>query len=63
MFKKFLQEIIEATSSEELNDIFYRNDGVDMSFQCEQISWKEHEMLANMINKLNGYYKPIIKES
>lgn len=62
MFKKFLQEIIEAESSEELNKIFYRADGVDMSFQREKISWKEHEMLADLINKLNGYYKPIQKE-
>lgn len=53
MFKKFLQEIIDANSEEELMDIFYREDGIDMMYQKEKLNWKEHQMLLALINKLN----------
>ena len=55
MFKKFLKEIIEANTVEELNDIFYREDGIDMMYQRERISWKDHETLLALINKLLKY--------
>ena len=53
MFKKFLQEIIDANSEEELIDIFYRKDGIDIMYQKEKLSWKDHQMLLALINKLN----------
>lgn len=53
MFKKFVQEIIDAQSEEELMDIFYRKDGIDMMYQKEKLNWKEHQMLLALINKLN----------
>ena len=53
MFKKFLQEIIDANSEEELMGIFYRKDGIDMMYQKEKLSWKDHQMLLALINKLN----------
>lgn len=53
MFKKFLQEIIDANSEEELMDIFYRNDGIDMMYQKGKLSWKDHQMLLSLINKMN----------
>lgn len=52
MFKKFLQEIIDANSEEELLNIFYRADGIDVAFQKEKISWKDHQMLLALISKL-----------
>lgn len=52
MFKKFLQEIIDAKSPNELWHIFNRADGIDASYQQEKITWKEHQMLYNLINKL-----------
>ena len=53
MFKKFLQEIIDANREEELMDIFYRNDGIDMMYQKGKLSWKDHQMLLSLINKMN----------
>ncbi len=52
MFKKFLKEIIEANTEEELMDIFNRKDGIDIMYQKEKLSWKDHEMLLALINKL-----------
>lgn len=53
MFKKFVQEIIDAQSEEELMDIFYRKDGIDIMYQKEKLSWKDHQMLLALINKIN----------
>lgn len=33
MFKKLLKELIDAKTIEEVNEIFYRSDGVDRSYQ------------------------------
>ena len=53
MFKKFIQRIIEAENREEaLNKVFYGPDGIDMAFQREKISWKEHQMLLALIEKM-----------
>ena len=57
MFKKFLQEIIEAETNEELLDIFYRADGIDMMYQRDKLNWKDHEMLLALINKLTDTMK------
>lgn len=53
MFKKFLQEIIDANSEEELMNIFYRKDGIDIMYQKDKLNWKEHQMLLALINKLS----------
>lgn len=53
MFKKFLQEIIDAQSEEELMDIFYRKDGIDIMYQKDKLSWKDHQMLLAIINKMS----------
>ena len=52
MLKKFIKEIIEAQTTEELLDIFYREDGIDMMFQKEKINWNDHQLLLALINKL-----------
>lgn len=54
MFKKFVQEIIEANNHEELMNIFYRKDGIDMMFQKDKLNWKEHQMLLALINKIDS---------
>lgn len=54
MFKKFLQAIIDAKTDEELEQIFNGADGIDMAFQKEKISWKDHQMLLALINKLTA---------
>lgn len=53
MFKKFIQRIIEAENREDaMQNVFYGNDGIDIAFQREKISWKEHRMLLAIIEKM-----------
>lgn len=53
MFKKFIQRIIESENKEDaVQNVFYGKDGIDMAFQHEKISWKEHEMLLALIEKM-----------
>lgn len=54
MFKKFVRELTEAETEEEILSIFYRADGIDMSYQYEKITWKDHELLLDLVNKLSG---------
>ena len=62
MFKKFIQRIIDAKDREDaIKNVFYGSkieDGeiveysIDMAYQHGKISWKEHEMLFNLIEKM-----------
>ena len=53
MFKKFIERIIAAKNQEDaVQNVFYGADGIDMAFQHEKITWKEHEMLLALINKM-----------
>lgn len=53
MFKKFIQRIIEAENREDaINNVFYGADGIDIAYQHEKITWKEHEMLLALIEKM-----------
>ena len=53
MFKKFIQRIIEAENKEDaLQNIFYGADGIDIAFQHEKITFKEHQMLLALIEKM-----------
>lgn len=53
MFKKFIQRIIEAENKEDaIQNIFYGADGIDMAFQREKITYKEHQMLLALIEKM-----------
>ena len=53
MFKKFIERIIEAENKEDaINNVFYGADGIDVAFQKEKISWKEHQMLLTLIEKM-----------
>jgi hypothetical protein len=53
MFKKFIKRIIEAKDMQDaMNNVFYGDDGIDVAFQREKITWQEHEMLLALIEKL-----------
>lgn len=53
MFKKFIERIIESENKEDaVNHVFYGADGIDMAYQREKITWKEHEMLLALIEKM-----------
>lgn len=53
MFKKFIQQIIEAKNQEEAwQNVFYGWNGIDMAYQRGQISWKDHQLLVKLIEKM-----------
>ena len=63
MFKKFIQRIIEAKDREDaIQNVFYgtkwnedgtvKEYGIDIAYQHEKITYKEHEMLLALIDKM-----------
>ena len=64
MFKRFIQRIIEAKDREDaVQNVFYgtviddengeiKQYGIDMAYQHEKITWKEHQMLLALIDKM-----------
>lgn len=62
MFKKLLDELLEAKTEEEITHILYRlksdteDWGVDLAFQHEKINWQDHERLFKLAERL---YKAI----
>ena len=59
MFKKLLDEILAATTAEEITRILYRNggsnrkaDGVDIAYQHETLTWADHERLFTLADRL-----------
>ena len=62
MFKKFIQRIIEAENREDaMQNVFYGTKfengkiveyGIDIAYQHDKISWKEHQMLLALIEKM-----------
>lgn len=53
MFKKFIEKIITAENREDaLQNVFYGKDGIDQAYQHEKITWKEHQMLLALIEKM-----------
>lgn len=53
MFKKFIERIIAAENQEDaIQHVFYGMDGIDMAYQQGKITWKEHEMLFALIEKM-----------
>lgn len=54
MFKKLFDELLAATTPEEINDILYRfPDGVDVAYQNEKLGWKDHERLFQLAGRLD----------
>ena len=52
-FKKFIEKIIAAKNREDaINTVFYGPEGIDLAYQHEKITWKEHEMLLALIEKM-----------
>lgn len=53
MFKKFIERIIAAENRDDaIRNVFYGADGIDIAYQHDKISWKEHQMLLNLIEKM-----------
>ena len=63
MFKKFVERIVAAKDQQDAWDsVFYGTKfdesgniieyGIDIAYQHEKITWKEHQMLFNLISKM-----------
>lgn len=63
MFKKFIQRIIgSADQNDAVANVFYGTQwdedgnitqyGIDIAYQHEKITWKEHQMLLALIEKM-----------
>lgn len=53
MFKKLLGRIAEAKNREDaIDNVFYGADGIDMMYQHGKISWKDHQLLLTIIEKM-----------
>lgn len=63
MFKKFIEQIIASKNREDaIQNVFYGTKfdeagnviryGIDIAYQHEKISWKEHQMLLALIEKM-----------
>lgn len=55
IIKGFIEEITAAAKAgdrEAILAVFYKEDGVDMAYQREKITWNEHQMLLNLINAI-----------
>lgn len=48
-FKEFIERIIAA--EDPIQEVFYGPDGIDMAYQHEKITWKEHQMLLALCEK------------
>lgn len=54
MFKKFIEKLIEAETEEQVNHILYDfDDGVDMAYQRDKITYKEHELLFELAGRIS----------
>lgn len=53
MFKKFIKRIVACENRDEaIEKVFYGEDGIDRAFQKEKISWADHELLLELIEKM-----------
>lgn len=62
MFKKFIQRIIAAKDRQDaIDNVFYGTVwkdgtiiqwGIDIAYQYDKITWKEHQMLLKLIEKM-----------
>lgn len=60
MFKKLLDELLSATTEEQINEILFRNggtdrkrDGVDIAYQHDRLTWEDHERLFILAGRLS----------
>lgn len=53
MFKKFIKMIIASENKEDaIKNVFYGENGIDMMYQKEKITYKDFTMLLALIEKM-----------
>lgn len=56
MFYKFLDQILKATTK---NELYVISGAVDMEYQKENLSWKQYDYLIKIINKFCNYMQEV----
>ena len=56
MFYKFLNQILKATTK---NELYIISGSVDMEYQKENLSWNQYDHLIKIINKLCDYMQEV----
>ena len=52
-FKKFIDRILACENqSQMIEEVFYGETGIDMAYQRGKISWKEHQTLLKIIERM-----------
>lgn len=54
MFRKLFDELLAAQSSDEIDTILYREDGVDLSYQHDLLSWEDHQRLFALASMMEN---------
>lgn len=52
MLRKYIKQMLAAETEQDIVNILYSIDGVDMAYQREKISWNDHELLFELADKL-----------
>ena len=58
MYKKIVQMLIWAETSEEISEVCRT---IDKAFENEKISWKDNEQLYDLVAKIDGSYRAGVK--
>lgn len=63
MFKKFVNDLVEANTEEQINDVLYGENGVDIAFYSEgTITADEHDVLFNLACRISELFSVSFKE-
>ena len=54
IFMSLLKEIINTNNREDATSVLYSENGVDISYQRNQITWEQHEVLFDLVNRIYG---------
>lgn len=52
-FKKLIQRLADCRTEDDINAFLYDQNGVDISYQREKITWNDHELLFTLAARIN----------
>lgn len=51
-FKKLVQRLAECRTEDDIHAFLYDQNGVDLSYQREKITWNDHELLFELAARI-----------
>lgn len=52
-FREFMDALLEADTEEKITEILYGANGVDLSYQRDEINYEDHERLFKLAERLS----------